>query len=152
QERRKNENSRDPLAAETGAPEAAPKTESEAAAAEFELPSVIGSPVFPGPNEEPKERVIAPKPGAGNGAEVSVAGDPANHHAAPNGVPIKGPIGASVNGSRANNSAAGNALNEIASLNPPPIPAQAEDGQSASRVVEDIRSRQTDTQRLREEL
>lgn len=124
QERKKKETSRDPLAAETGAPpdapqdmpDDAPKTDSEAAAAEFELPSVIGSPVPPRSNEG----IVAPALGASNGVGEKTAGEPANHHAAP----TNGQINSPVNGSHANN----------------------------SRVVEDIRSRQTETQRLREEL
>ncbi|MGH9936822.1 MAG: hypothetical protein ACREAM_11285, partial [Blastocatellia bacterium] len=129
QERRKKEMSRDPLAAETGAPEE--KTDSEVAAAEFELPSVIGSPVAARPNEG------MATPVSGNGV-----GEAANHHAAP--------INAPVNGSRANDFVAGNALGETAPSNHPP--SRTPENRSASRVVEDIRSRQTETQRLREEL
>jgi len=121
--------SRDPLAAETGAPEE--KTDSEVAAVEFELPSVIGSPVAARPNEGMASPVL------GNGV-----GEAANHHAAP--------INASVNGSRANNSVAGNALDETAPSNNPP--SQTPENRIASRMVEDIRARQTETQRLREEL
>ena len=129
QEHRKEEINRDPLAAETDAPEE--KTDSEVAATEFELPSVIGSPVAARPNEG----IVSPA--LGNGV-----GDAPSHHT----VPIKTPV----NGSRVNISVAGKALDETAPPNHPP--SRAPEDRSVSRVVEDIRARQTETQRLREEL
>jgi len=123
QESRKKQKGRDPLAAETGAPEEARGTDTEADADEFELPSVIGTPIARRSNEG----VVAPAPGAGNDAgnvariiarligEESYAGETTNHHAAPINAPIEG-LGANI-----------------------------------SVVVEDIRSRQTERQRRREE-
>ncbi len=63
QEHKKRRASRDPLAAQTGAPGEASNTESEIAAAEFELPSVIGSPVAPRSNDG----MIFPSLNGGNG-------------------------------------------------------------------------------------
>jgi len=170
QKRKKEEAGRDPLAAESdapqdvppnvapNAPEDTPKTDSEAAAVEFELPLVIGSPVAPRPNEG----IIPPVLGVSNGAGEKAPGETATRHAPP----VNGPINALANGSGARDSVVGNAPNEIAPLNPPPsqVPfpatasatapatAPATANQAAPRVVEDIRSRQTETQRLREEL
>src|SRR5262245_7075612 len=122
-ESRKKQKGRDPLAAETGAPEEA----TEADADEFELPSVIGAPIA----RRSGEGVVGPAPVAANDAgnvarivarlmgEESDAGETTNHHAAP----INAPINAPIKGSGAN----------------------------ISVVVEDIRSRQTVTQRRREE-
>jgi capsular exopolysaccharide synthesis family protein len=52
QERRRTTGDRDPLAAETGAPEGGSNAEAETAAAGFQFPSMIGSPVAPRANEE----------------------------------------------------------------------------------------------------
>ncbi len=154
QERRKKEMSRDPLAAETGAPGEEPKTDSEIAATEFEPPSVIGSPVASRPNEglndspinNPSNKMIAPV----SGAEADANGKAANRHAAP----VNNSINALANGSRANNHTAGNTLGAIAPPDQPRprISSQAAENQAGARVVGDIRNRQTETQRLREEL
>src|SRR5262249_5926434 len=127
QESRKKQKGRDPLAAETGAPEEVRGTDTEADADEFELPSVIGAPIA----RRSDEGVVAPAPGAGNDAgnvarivarlmgEESDAGETTNHHAAPINVPINAPIEGL--------------------------------GANISVVVEDIRSRQTERQRRLEE-
>ncbi|MCG3163336.1 MAG: hypothetical protein JMDDDDMK_04730 [Acidobacteria bacterium] len=139
QERKKNAASRDPLAAETSAPGdalgEAPKTDSEIAATEFELPSVIGAPVAPHSNEG----MILPAAGKAAGEGKA---DVTNGHAASISVPVAAPI--------SNNSANGKAFTEAAPANR--LPHQPVENQSASRVVGDIRNRQTETQRLREEL
>ncbi|MGE0127189.1 MAG: CpsD/CapB family tyrosine-protein kinase [Blastocatellales bacterium] len=151
QERKKNEASRDPLAAETGAPpdalEDEPKTDSEIAATEFELPSVIGSPVAPRSNDG----MVLPAAGKAPGVESATSGKPGkvdvvNGHAAS----ITAPATAPATAPHPNNSANGNAHNEAPTSNH--LPDQATGNQAASRVVGDIRSRQTETQRLREEL
>lgn len=141
QERRKKEMIRDPLAAETDAPGKEPKTDSEVAATEFDLPSVIGSPVASRSNDG----MIAPAPAPAAKAD----GKAANHRAAP----INNSINTLANGSRENNPAAGNTLDAIApSQLRPPTPSQVVGDQGVSKVVEGVRNRQTETQRLREEL
>ena len=99
---------RDPLAAMTGAPEEARRTDSEAAAAEFELPSVIGSPLA----RRSDDGITPPAPGpsndAGNVARIfarntardtarntdgeSAVGETTNHHAAPGDAPMNNPV------------------------------------------------------------
>jgi capsular exopolysaccharide synthesis family protein len=190
QERKKKESTRDPLAAATGAPGEG----TEDAAAEFELPSVIGSPVPPrptpstddpsrkGPNPGLKDSSPtgvsaparpessgsgAPAPDAGAGRADGANGTPFNGSSgAPVGSALDGPSGrfspspgldastrTTANGTRANSPARGNATGEIT---PPDQPSYAESGavsdRGASRTVGDIRSRQTEMQRLREEL
>ncbi len=151
QDRRNNEESRDPLAAETGAPEDEP--DSEAARTEFELPSVIGSPVPSRLNEGANEKKIAPASDPGAGDEPGRSPITSDRHPPTIGSPVNGSINARARGQRDNNSASGNAFNETAPPDQPPLndSAQAEGNRAASRVVEDIRRRQAETQKLREE-
>jgi capsular exopolysaccharide synthesis family protein len=131
QESRNKEMGRDSLAAETGAPEEARKMDSEAAAAEFELPSVIGSPLArrsdegiasPAPDASNTSgntaRIVARNTARNTGGEIAV-GQKTNHHAAPSNAPMNNPVTGL--------------------------------GANISVAVEDVRSRQTETQRLREE-
>jgi capsular exopolysaccharide synthesis family protein len=171
QERRKKESSRDPLAAETGAPEDGPRTESEAAAAEYELPSVIGAPVSPRSNDGmpqliagqpvgPQKGISTPTSSAGLVAEAGGANDPSNMPAGIPAVAEVGVKGRSLNGPAKESSRSGIHDDGAATANGanthPSIArdatGDAASGVAASRVVDDIRRRQTETQRLREEL
>ncbi len=77
QESKKRATGRDPLAAETGAPDDASNAEAEIAAADFEMPSVIGSPVAPRSNEG----MVFPSINGGHGS--SFAAEPARDEIAP---------------------------------------------------------------------
>lgn len=139
-ERRKKERRRDPLAAEIGASGEEPKTDSEIAATEFELPSVIGSPVTPRSNDG----MVLPLAGKANGVQAATPGmaDVINGRAVS--------ISASPTAPHPNNSANGNSLDEATSPNRSPY--RASGNRDVSKAAGDIRNQSTETQRLREEL